>query len=214
MQRFTIIGPYILGMTKRIFDFFCSLSGLIILTPVFLIIAVLVAMDSKGSIFFLQERIGKDQLKFKIFKFRTMYIDSDKKGLLTIGMADSRVTRTGLYLRKFKLDELPQLINVLLGEMSLVGPRPEVSKYVSQYTALEQTIFNIKPGITDYASLEFLNENEILGNVNNPEEVYVKEIMPAKLALNLKYMNEQSFSTDLKIIVKTILRIAGIKIPR
>lgn len=201
-------------MTKRLFDFFCALTGIVLLSPLLIILSIFVALDSPGGVFFLQERIGLHQIKFKMFKFRTMYLNSDKKGLLTIGRSDRRVTKTGYYLRKYKLDELPQLINVLLGTMSLVGPRPEVLKYVLLYNDLQQKIFTVKPGITDYASLEFANENEILGKVGNPEEVYIKEIMPAKLALNLKYIRDQSFATDIKIIFKTIFRIAGFKIHR
>lgn len=158
-------------------------------------------------IFYLQTRVGKNRKDFKLFKFRTMVKDSDKKGLLTVGGRDPRVTQIGYYLRKYKLDELPQLFNVLFGSMSLVGPRPEVRKYVDMYTKEQQQVLSVKPGITDFASLEFINENEILAKSSNPEETYIKEIMPQKLALNRKYIQQQSFLVDIKIIFNTVLKI-------
>lgn len=175
--------------------------------PIFLLLALLILLDSKGGIFYKQIRVGKNGKDFLLLKFRSMKTDADKKGLLTVGGNDSRITRIGYYIRKYKLDELPQLINVLKDDMSLVGPRPEVRKYVSLYNSEQQKVLNIKPGITDYASIEFSNENEILGKVSNPEQVYINEIMPAKLQLNLKYIREQSMITDIKIILRTILRI-------
>ena len=194
-------------MLKRIFDIFFSFIGLIVLFIPFLFIAFLISIDSKGGVFYKQNRVGKDGLDFKLFKFRSMRTDADKSGLLTVGGPDSRITRIGYTVRKYKIDELPQLINVLMGEMSLVGPRPEVRRYVDMYTPRQRQVLSLKPGITDYASIEYSNENELLGNTENPEDVYINEIMPAKLNLNLKYIAEQGILTDLKIIVNTIKKI-------
>ena len=194
-------------MLKRLFDIFFSLLGVILLTPLFLIIAILILVDSRGGVFYKQLRVGYNNSDFKLFKFRTMAIGSDKKGLITVGSRDSRVTPIGYYLRKYKIDELPQLINVLIGDMSLVGPRPEVRKYVSMYTPDQLKVLSVKPGITDYASLEYANENELLGNSENPEEMYIKEIMPAKLALNLKYIKEKNVLMDFSLILKTLFKI-------
>jgi len=164
-------------------------------------------MDSKGGVFYRQIRVGKDDTDFYLLKFRTMQSGSDKKGLLTVGNRDKRVTRVGYHLRKYKLDELPQLFNVLFGSMSLVGPRPEVRKYVDLYTDEQKRVLLVKPGITDYASIEYVNENELLALASNPEETYIKDIMPHKIQLNLKYINDASFMTDVKIILQTILKI-------
>jgi lipopolysaccharide/colanic/teichoic acid biosynthesis glycosyltransferase len=194
-------------MIKRLFDIVASLLGIIILSPLLLIIALLIAIDSRGGIFYKQIRVGKDMKEFYLFKFRTMFSDSDKKGLLTVGMRDSRITKMGYTLRKYKLDELPQLFNVLNGTMSIVGPRPEVPKYVAMYTDEQKKVLVVRPGITDYASIEYANENAILAKAENPEEMYIKDVMPAKLALNEKYIREMGFATDLKIIFKTIGRI-------
>lgn len=194
-------------MLKRIFDIFFSFLGLIVLFIPFLFIAFLISIDSKGGVFYKQTRVGKDGIDFKLFKFRSMRTDADKSGLLTVGGTDSRITRIGYTVRKYKIDELPQLINVLMGEMSLVGPRPEVRRYVDMYTPRQRQVLSLKPGITDYASIEYSNENELLGNTENPEDVYINEIMPAKLNLNLKYISEQGILTDLKIIVNTIKKI-------
>jgi lipopolysaccharide/colanic/teichoic acid biosynthesis glycosyltransferase len=194
-------------MLKRIFDIFFSLFGLIILSPVFIIISIVILCDSKGGIFYSQERIGKDEKKFFLLKFRTMRPGSDKKGLLTIGGRDNRITGSGYFLRKYKLDELPQLINVLMGDMSFVGPRPEVQKYVSLYNDDQRKVFTVKPGITDFASIEYSDENTILGNVSNPEEVYINTIMPEKLNLNLKYIREKNMFVDIKIILKTLFKV-------
>ncbi|MBL0329968.1 MAG: sugar transferase [Bacteroidetes bacterium] len=196
-------------MGKRLFDIFFSLIGLIILIIPFLIIALLVAFDSKGGVFYKQIRVGKNGVDFKLLKFRTMQTNADKAGLLTVGGRDNRITKIGYGLRKYKIDELPQLINVLLGDMSLVGPRPEVRKYVDLYTNEQQRVLSVKPGITDYASIEYSNENELLGQSENPEQIYIHEIMPAKLKLNLKYISEQGVGTDLKIIFKTIAKIVS-----
>jgi lipopolysaccharide/colanic/teichoic acid biosynthesis glycosyltransferase len=194
-------------MIKRLFDILASLFGIIILSPFLLIIALLVVIDSKGGAFYRQVRVGKGMRQFKLFKFRTMYSDSDKKGLLTVGMKDSRVTRIGYSLRKYKLDELPQLFNVLAGNMSIVGPRPEVPKYVSMYNDEQKKVLTVTPGITDYASIVYASENDLLARADNPEEVYINKVMPAKLKLNMKYIDEMSFKTDLWIIFRTIGKI-------
>jgi lipopolysaccharide/colanic/teichoic acid biosynthesis glycosyltransferase len=167
----------------------------------------LIIFDSKGGIFYRQVRVGKNGTDFYLFKFRSMRTDADKKGLLTVGGRDPRITRMGYYIRKYKIDELPQLLNVLLGDMSLVGPRPEVRKYVNLYNAQQMLVLSVQPGITDYASIEYSNENEILGKALDPEKTYIEEIMPAKLQLNLKYIEEKSLVTDFRIIFKTILKI-------
>ncbi|MBL4594206.1 MAG: sugar transferase [Flavobacteriales bacterium] len=193
-------------MAKRLFDIILSFIGILVLLPFFLIISLIIVLDSKGGAFYLQQRVGKDSVDFNLFKFRTMKTDSDKKGLLTVGN-DSRITKVGTTLRKYKLDELPQLFNVLFGSMSLVGPRPEVRKYVNLYTAEQQKILNVKPGITDYASLEYFNENALLANSENPEETYIKEILPAKIELNKRYIKNIGLATDISIIFKTFSKI-------
>ncbi len=192
---------------KRFFDILSSLLALIILFPFLLIISIFILFSGKGGVFYLQTRLGKDGKQFKMIKFRTMVKDADKKGLLTVGVRDPRITRVGYFLRKTKLDEFPQLINVLTGDMSVVGPRPEVPKYVALYSAEQRKVLSVKPGLTDYASIEYINEDEVLGRYENPEQAYITEIMPAKLALNLKYIQEQSMGTDLKIILRTIGKI-------
>ncbi len=194
-------------MTKRIFDIIFSCLALLLFSPLLFLIFLLVAITSKGSALYLQNRVGKNNFDFKLIKFRTMKVNSDIKGLLTIGGNDSRITSVGYYLRKYKLDELPQLINVLLGSMSLVGPRPEVRKYVDMYTDSQKEILNIKPGITDYASLEYFNENQLLANSSDPEKTYIEEVMPAKIELNKKYIAEIGLFTDLKIIILTVKKI-------
>jgi len=194
-------------MLKRIFDFVFSLIGLIILSPLFFVISLLIIFDSKGGVFYIQKRIGKNFKDFGIIKFRTMRPDSDKRGLLTVGGRDSRITKAGYFLRKYKLDELPQLINVFKGEMSFVGPRPEVKKYVDLYNEEQKKVLMVKPGITDNASIEFSNENEILGKYADAEKAYIEIVMPAKLNLNLNYINQQNFINDMKIIFKTIFKI-------
>lgn len=192
---------------KRLFDIFFSLVGLIILFPFLLIIAILIKIDSKGPVFFRQNRVGQFNKDFKIFKFRTMHVDADKLGLLTVGDKDPRVTKVGYFLRKFKLDEFPQLINVFIGNMSFVGPRPEVRKYVDHYSESDKEILNMKPGITDYASIEYRNEVELIKQAKDPERAYIEEIMPEKIKLNKKYMNKNSIITDFKIILKTLVAI-------
>ena len=191
---------------KRIFDFIASFLGCMILIPVFIIIAILIKLDSTGPIFFIQKRVGQNGEEFGILKYRTMVVDAEKLGKqITIGN-DSRITRIGKFLRKYKLDELPQLFNVLKGDMSLVGPRPEVPKYVKLYSEAEREVLKVKPGITDFASIEYRDENEILGNVENPEEYYINEIMKDKLQLNLKYISNNNIFLDIKIILKTLLK--------
>jgi lipopolysaccharide/colanic/teichoic acid biosynthesis glycosyltransferase len=196
-------------MAKRLFDLLVSLIMSVLLSPLLLVLALAVKFSSKGPAFYMQERIGKNEKPFRIFKFRTMFLDADKKGLITVGGRDPRVTRVGYFLRKYKLDELPQLFNVVLGEMSLVGPRPEVKRYVEMYSVEQRKVLEVKPGITDYASIEYSNENELLGKADDPEKMYVEEIMPAKLKLNLRYVEEKSFFVDLKIIFRTAMKIFG-----
>jgi lipopolysaccharide/colanic/teichoic acid biosynthesis glycosyltransferase len=192
---------------KRIFDLLFTIPGVIVLSPLLFILYFLVILDSKGGGFYLQKRVGRNNKDFTLFKFRTMRIGSDKKGLLTIGGNDSRITNVGRILRKYKLDELPQLFNVINGTMSLVGPRPEVRKYVSLYNQEQLSILNLKPGITDYASLKYFSENELLAKSNNPEKTYTNEVLPEKLRLNLLYLNNKNIKTDFLIILKTIGKI-------
>ena len=194
-------------MIKRGIDILFSLIGLICLFPFFIFISFFIFITSKGGVFFVQLRVGKNNKDFKLYKFRTMFLNSDNKGLLTVGNNDKRITKLGYYLRKNKLDELPQLINVLNGTMSIVGPRPEVRKYVNLYNSEQKSILEVKPGITDLASLMYYNENEILANSVNPEQTYINEIMPIKLELNKQYINEMSLLTDLKIIFKTFIKL-------
>ena len=194
-------------MLKRLFDILFSFFGLLFLFPILILIAIGIKLESKGSVLFKQARVGQHNQDFKIFKFRTMFVGSDEKGLLTLGDNDTRVTKIGYYLRKYKLDELPQLMNVFIGNMSFVGPRPEVRKYVNYYSEDDMQIFKIKPGITDYASIAFRNEAELLKATNDPEKLYIEEILPKKLALNKKYLNNYSLIADIKIIIKTILII-------
>jgi lipopolysaccharide/colanic/teichoic acid biosynthesis glycosyltransferase len=188
----------------RFFDVLFSLLGLIILSPVFFVIAICISIDSGGGIFYRQSRVGKGNKDFRLFKFRTMKIGSEQKGLLTVGDKDSRITQVGFFLRKHKLDELPQLLNVLKGEMSLVGPRPEVRKYVSLYSAEQRRVLEVKPGITDFASIEYSDENERLAKTVSPEQVYINEIMPEKLELNKKFIENQTLSNYFLVILKTL----------
>lgn len=194
-------------MLKRSFDILSSGLGLLLISPILLIVSLAITLSSKGGVFYKQSRVGLNGVNFNILKFRTMFTGSDKKGLLTVGDRDPRVTHIGYYLRKYKLDELPQLINVLIGDMSLVGPRPEVSKYVNLYSKEDRVVLSIKPGITDYASIYFRNENEILNSSSNPEKKYIEEVMPLKLELNKKYIKEKGLLTDLKIIFMTLKSI-------
>jgi lipopolysaccharide/colanic/teichoic acid biosynthesis glycosyltransferase len=196
-------------LLKRIFDILFSLTGLIILSPLFFIIIIAVKFNSKGSSLYVQKRVGVNGKDFNLYKFRTMFLDSDKKGLLTVGGRDPRITGTGYYLRKYKLDELPQLYNVLKGDMSFVGPRPEVRKYVNLYSKEQKKVLSIRPGITDVASIKYRNENEILDGQENPEEYYIENILPDKINMNLNYLNDRSFFKDVKVIFNTLTAIVS-----
>jgi lipopolysaccharide/colanic/teichoic acid biosynthesis glycosyltransferase len=194
-------------IVKRLFDIIISFVGLVILSPILLVISITIKLTSSGPIFFKQIRVGRYEKNFKILKFRTMVVDAEKKGAqITVGR-DSRITGIGHFLRKYKLDELPQLFNVLVGDMSLVGPRPEVPKYTQYYNKEQRSIFQIRPGITDYASIKYSDENELLAKSSQPEKTYIEEIMVDKLNLNLQYLRERSVVTDIKIIMNTILKI-------
>ena len=194
----------------RFFDILFSSIGLILLSPLFLILWLLIRLGSKGPGFFVQERIGLGGKPFGLYKFRSMRTDSENEGLITIGENDHRITRVGHFIRKYKLDELPQLLNVLKGDMSLVGPRPEVRKYVEMYTPEQRKVLDVKPGITDYASIEYVNENELLGNADDPDRVYIEQVMPNKLKLNMKYIQNKSLGEYFKIIFLTLKSIASI----
>lgn len=192
---------------KRFLDIVSSLIVLILLSPLWLVIALLIVCESRGGVFYRQIRVGKDNRDFYLYKFRTMRPDSDKKGLLTVGERDSRVTRVGYFLRKYKLDEFPQLINVLKGDMSIVGPRPEVRKYVDMYTPEQMRVLRVRPGLTDLASIQYVHENDLLAASDNPEQTYIDEVMPAKLQLNLQYIDNQSLWGDIKLIFQTFAAI-------
>lgn len=194
-------------MIKRLFDIVASLCGLIVLSPFILIISFLIIIDSRGGIFYKQVRVGKNNKDFVLYKFRTMCVNAHSKGLLTVGERDHRITKMGFFLRKFKLDEIPQLWNVFIGDMSIVGPRPEVRKYVNLYNDQQKLVLSVLPGLTDYASIKYINENQVLSQYVDPEKAYVEHIMPAKLLLNLKYIEEQSFYTDITIIFKTLYKL-------
>ena len=191
----------------RFFDILFSLVGIIVLSPVLIIIYFLVILESKGGGFYIQKRVGKGGKIFKLYKFRSMSVGSDKKGLITIGGSDPRMTRMGSFIRRFKLDELPQLFNVLNGTMSLVGPRPEVQKYVELYTPAQYKVLSVKPGITDYASIEYVDENIILGKAEDPEKIYIDEILPAKIQFNMKYIQNRSLKEYFFIIFLTFWSI-------
>ena len=192
---------------KRIFDIVTSSVILLIFFPVGILISLAITMESRGGVFYRQERIGRYGIPFKVFKFRTMKVDSEKLGTLTVGMKDNRITAVGVFLRKLKLDEFPQFINVLVGQMSIVGPRPEVKEYVDLYSEEQRKVLDVKPGITDYASLEYFKENELLGKSGNPRQTYIDEIMPAKLELNKKYLANPTIMEDIKIMWKTFLKM-------
>lgn len=194
-------------MIKRLLDIIASGVGLLLLSPLFLILAVWIKLDSKGPVFYRQTRVGKGNRDFKIFKFRSMRIGSAKGSLITIGGHDARITRSGYFIRKYKFDELPQLINVFVGDMSLVGPRPEVRRYVDLYDAEQLRVLNVKPGITDPASIKYRNENELLEGAEDPERYYIEVIMPDKLRLNIEYAENQSLLGDLKLICETFKAI-------
>lgn len=192
-------------MLKRSFDILSSLLGLILLIPLFIVVSILIKVDSKGPIFFSQERIGKDFKPFRIFKFRTMV--QTKSGPLITTANDLRITRVGKYLRRYKIDELPQLLNVLKGDMSLVGPRPEVKRYVDLFKSDYRKILTVRPGITDPASLRYSNEEAILSQLPDHEEAYIKRILPEKINLSLEYVNNRTMMRDIMIILKTIFKI-------
>jgi lipopolysaccharide/colanic/teichoic acid biosynthesis glycosyltransferase len=192
---------------KRVFDIVFAFVVITLLSPVFIIIPFLIVLDSKGGVFYFQKRVGKNFREFSIIKFRTMKAGSEKSGLLTVGQRDIRITRVGYILRKFKIDELPQFFNVLKGDMSVVGPRPEVKKYVQLYNEEQRKVLTVKPGITDFASVKFSDENRILAQYADAEEAYIKEIMPMKLELGLEYIREMSFGTDLRIILQTLRKV-------
>lgn len=194
---------------KRLFDLVLSICGILFLLPFFIIVSILIKLDSDGDIIFKQTRVTKDGREFKIFKFRTMRSDTEKQGQITVG-ADKRITSIGKFLRKTKLDEFPQLFNIVMGDMSFVGPRPEVPKYVAMYTQEQREILKVRAGITDYASIYFSNESEILGGQKEPEKFYIEKIMPYKIKLNKKYIKEAGLLTDIKIIFLTIFKIVGI----
>lgn len=185
------------------FDITASGLGLLVLSPLFLVLALWIKLDSPGPVFYRQVRVGRGNKDFRLFKFRSMRVGSDKKGLITVGGHDPRVTRSGYYIRKYKLDELPQLINVFIGDMSLVGPRPEVRKYVDLYTPEQLHVLDVRPGITDMASIRYRNENELLEQAADPEQYYRYVVMQDKLRINLEYVTDHSFIKDLKIIFMT-----------
>ncbi|MBQ2304086.1 MAG: sugar transferase [Bacteroidales bacterium] len=189
---------------KRLFDVVCSFFGLLVLSPLFVFLSLWVGLGSKGGVFYKQKRVGRFNKDFTLYKFRSMRVGADKKGLLTIGGKDSRVTKAGFFIRKYKLDELPQLLNVLKGDMSFVGPRPEVRKYVDMYTERQLKVLDVRPGITDLASIKYRNENDLLAAADNPEQYYIDVVMQDKLALNLQYIETRTFLGDIKLIFRTI----------
>lgn len=192
---------------KRLFDIIASGLGLLILSPLFLVVAVWVKLDSPGPVFYKQIRVGRNNKDFFLYKFRSMRVGSDKKGLITVGGHDPRVTRSGYYIRKYKLDEFPQLINVFKADMSLVGPRPEVRKYVDLYTPEQMHVLDVRPGITDLASIRYRNENELLEQASDPEQYYRDVVMQDKLRINLEYVRNHSFLGDIRLIFNTFIAI-------
>ena len=192
---------------KRAMDIVLSAAALCVLWPVLLLIALAIVVDDPGPVFYRQVRVGRGGKPFRIFKFRTMVVDADKKGLsITVGR-DSRITRVGAFLRRTKLDELAQLLNVLCGQMSFVGPRPEVPRYVELYTPYQRQVLLVRPGITDYASIAYRNENDLLAGADDPERMYIETIMPDKIELNMKYLREISPLTDVRLILRTVLAV-------
>lgn len=192
---------------KRLFDILASGLGLVVLSPLFAVLAVWIKADSRGPVFYRQTRVGRDNKDFRLFKFRSMRPDSDRLGLITVGGHDPRVTRSGYYIRKYKLDELPQLINVFKGDMSLVGPRPEVRKYVDMYTPGQMRVLSVRPGITSLASIRYRNENDILAAADDPDRCYVEKVMPDKLAIDLEYVGRATLWNDIKLIFSTFKEI-------
>lgn len=196
-------------MVKRLFDIVASGCGLLVLSPLFVVLAIWIKLDSKGPVFYRQVRVGRNNKDFKLFKFRSMRVGADKQGLITVGGHDPRITRSGYFIRKYKLDEFPQLINVFIGDMSLVGPRPEVRKYVDMYTPEQMRVLSVRPGITDLASIRYRNENELLEQAANPDEYYEQVIMQDKLRINLEYVENHSFWNDIKLIFMTFWEIVA-----
>ena len=194
-------------MAKRLFDIVSSGIGLLCLAPVFVVMAIWIKLDSRGPVFYRQTRVGRYGRDFRIFKFRSMRVGSDKGRQITVGERDPRITRFGYFIRRYKIDELPQLINVFLGDMAIVGPRPEVRKYVDLYSEEQRKVFQVRPGITDLASIKYRNENELLSQVDDPDTYYIDVIMPDKLTINLEYIRHQSFMGDIKIIFNTLFKI-------
>ncbi|XMO86173.1 sugar transferase [Algibacter sp. AS12] len=194
-------------MTKRLFDVVFSIIGLLVLAPILLVIAFLIKIDSKGPVLFVQGRVGKNNIDFNIYKFRTMKMESNKKGLLTLGNNDSRITKIGYFLRRFKIDEFPQLINIIKGDMSFVGPRPELRYYVNFYSEDDLKIYKVRPGITGLASLKYRNEVELLKAAKDPEEYFIKTIIPDKLRYNKEYIKRKNLFFDLKLIALTIIKV-------
>jgi lipopolysaccharide/colanic/teichoic acid biosynthesis glycosyltransferase len=195
--------------TKRIFDILIAIVGLILLSPIFLVLCILVMFDSKGGVIYRQIRVGKNMEDFQLYKFRTMYVHTEDQNLITVGNNDARITKIGYWLRKYKLDELPQLLNILKGHMSFVGPRPEVRKYVNMYNDEQRKVLSVKPGITDWASIEFYNENQLLANSDDPESYYIQQLFPQKLIQNLQYIKQNNILIDIKIIYLTIRRMVA-----
>ena len=191
----------------RFCDIIFSFFGLLFLSPLFLIVALWIVIDNPGPVFYRQQRVGRKNKDFGLLKFRSMRVGADKMSLITIGDRDPRVTRAGYYIRKYKLDELPQLWNVLVGDMSLVGPRPEVRRYVDLYTEEQKLVLSVRPGITDYASIEYIDENTLLAKSDDPDKTYIDEIMPAKIALNMRYINHQTLGEYFTIIFLTFAKI-------
>jgi lipopolysaccharide/colanic/teichoic acid biosynthesis glycosyltransferase len=188
----------------RFFDFVFSFVTIITFFPIGLILSIIIKIESKGGVFYKQIRVGRNGKDFKIWKFRTMYVDSDKKGLLTVGAKDTRITRIGYFLRKYKIDEFPQFINVLIGEMSIVGPRPEVRKYVNLYNNEQIKILSVRPGITDSASIKYKNEASILSKQSNPEEYYINTILPEKINLSIENINNISLVKYFSVMYRTV----------
>lgn len=192
---------------KRLFDVLASGLGLLFLSPLFFVIAIWIKFDSSGPVFYRQVRVGRYNKDFRIFKFRSMRVGADKLGLITVGGHDPRITRSGYFIRKYKLDEFPQLINVFIGDMSLVGPRPEVRKYVDMYTPEQMHVLDVRPGVTSLASIRYRNENELLDNAEDPDKFYVDVVMQDKLAIDLEYVKQASFWFDMKLIFMTFWEI-------
>ena len=194
---------------KRLFDIFASGLGLLFLSPLFLVLAIWIKLDSSGPVFYRQVRVGRHNKDFRIYKFRSMKVGADKQGLITVGGHDPRITRSGYFIRKYKLDEFPQLINVFVGDMSLVGPRPEVRKYVDMYTPEQMHVLDVRPGVTSLASIRYRNENELLDKAENPDQFYIDVVMQDKLAIDLEYVKNASFWYDIKLIFQTFWEIVS-----